>query len=128
MELLLFILIVNFFFDNNIILSNNPDFYALHSALDIIVSVHVATIIYDKTYKSKILVFFLVPFASISFLLFGESFIEYWNFLRIPAFLFLFKYFYDKFKDYTDANRLNFSIILLFIIIFISINITMFIE
>ena len=74
------------------------------------------------------MIFFLIPFASISFLFFGESFIEYWNFFRIPAFLYLFKFFYDKFKNYTTENRLNFSIVLLFVILFVSINITMFIE
>ena len=59
---------------------------------------------------------------------FGESLLEYWDFLRIPAFLYLMKYFYDKFKSYTDRHRLGFSIILLFSILFFSIVITMFVE
>lgn len=45
MMLLLFISITNFFFDNDIILSNNPEFYVLHSVLDIILSVYIASII-----------------------------------------------------------------------------------
>ena len=129
MMLLLFISIVNFFFDNDIILSNNPEFYVLHSALDIILSAYIASIIYDKSSKkSLILIFFLIPIASISFLLFGESLLEYWDFLRIPAFIYLMKYFYDKFKQYTDRHRLGFSIMLLFSILFFSIVITMFVE
>ncbi len=129
MMLLLFIIIINFFFDNNIILSNGPEFYAFHSVLDIIVSVHIASIIYDKTSKkSMILILFLFPLASIAFLLFGESLLEYWDFMRIPALIYLMKYFYDKFQIYTDRYNLGFSIILLFAILFLSIIITMFIE
>lgn len=78
--------------------------------------------------KSWILLFFLITLASITFLIFGESLIEYWNFLRIPAFIYLIKYFYDKFRNYTDEHRLGFSIILLFSILFFSIVITMFVE
>ena len=129
MALILFILIVNFFFDNDIILSNSPEFYVFHSLLDIAVSVYIASIIYDRTSKkSWVLIFFLMPLASIAFLIFGESLLEYWDFLRIPAFLYLIKYFYDKFRSYTDEHRLGISIILLFAIIFFSIIITMFIE
>ena len=129
MVLLLFIILVNFFFDNDIFLSNGPEFYAFHSILDIIVAVYISCIIYDKSSKkSMILIFFLFPLASIAFLLFGESLLEYWDFLRIPAFIYLMKYFYGNFKSYTDKHNLGFSIILLFSILFLSIIITMFIE
>lgn len=127
--LLLFISITNFFFDNNLILSNSPEFYVFNSVLDIVVSVFIASIIYDRSSpKSMILLFFLMPIASIAFLIFGESPIEYWDFLRIPAFLYLIKYFYEKFESYTDRHGLGFSIILLFAILFFSIVITMFVE
>ena len=129
MMLLLFISITNFFFDNDILLSNSPEFYVVNSVLDIIVSVFIASIIYEKSStKSKVLIFFLMPLASIAFLIFGESLLEYWDFIRIPAFLYLMRYFYGKFKTYTDRHRLGFSIILLFAILFFSIIITMFIE
>lgn len=128
MVLLIFILIINFFFDNDIILSNSPRFYDLHSYLDILVSVYIASIIYDKSRKSLVLIFFLIPIASFSFLFFGDSFIEFWDFVRIPALLYLMKVFYGQFQNYTTKNRLNLSIVLLFLILFISINVTMFIE
>lgn len=128
MIMLLFILIVNFFFDNNIILSNSPEFYLLHAVLDVLVSIYVASIIYDKSNKNMLLIFFMIPFPSIAYMLFGFSFIEYWDFIRIPAMLYLISYFYGKFKSYTTKNRLNLSIFLLFAILFISIVITMFIE
>lgn len=126
---LLFLIMVNFFFDNDLVLSNNPEFYVLHSLLDILVSIYIANIIYDKSSKkSLVLIFFLMPIASIAFLIFGESLIEYLDFLRIPAFLYLIRYFYLKFEDYTDEHRLGVSIILLFAIVFISVVVTMFIE
>lgn len=129
MMLILFIIIINFFFDNNIILSNGPEFYTFHSVLDIIISVYIASIIYDKSsQKNYMLILFLFPLASIAFLLFGESLLEYWDFVRIPALAYLMKYFYENFKSYTDRNELSFSIILLFAILFLSIVITMFIE
>ena len=43
--------ISNFFFDNNILLSNNPEFYAFNSFLDIIVSIYIATILYREDPK-----------------------------------------------------------------------------
>lgn len=74
------------------------------------------------------LAIFLIPLASIAYLLFGGSLIELWDFARIPAFLYLFIYFYGQFKIYTTENKLNFSIILFFTILFATFNITMFLE
>ena len=78
--------------------------------------------------KSKILIVFLIPLASIAFLLFGESVIEYWDFIRIPALLYLMKMFYDKFRTFTTTHNLEKSIFLLFAIIFITFIITLFVE
>ena len=83
--LVLFVSIVNFFFDNNIIMQNSPEFYVFNSVIDIIFSLYIGISIYDGSKKSKILIVFLIPLASIAFLLFGESVIEYWDFIRIPA-------------------------------------------
>ena len=70
----------------------------------------------------------LIPIAPISFLLFGDTLIEYLNIVRIPAIIYLIKYFYDRFRAYATENGLGFSIMLLFAIILISIITTMFIE
>lgn len=126
--LILVVCILNFFFDNNIILPNSPEFYVFNSFLDIIVSVYIAIIIYDGSKKSKILLIFLIPIPSIAFLLFGESLIEYWDFVRIPALLYIMKIFYDKFHIYTDKYNLEKSILLLFSIVFISFIITLVAE
>ena len=128
MIMLLFIMFVNFFFDNDIVMSNSQSFYILHSILDILVSAYIVSIIFEKTYKRIILIVCLIPIAPISFLLFGDTLIEYLNIVRIPAILYLIKYFYDRFRAYTTENGLGFSIMLLFAIILISIITTMFIE
>ena len=71
---------------------------------------------------------FLIPLASIAFLLFGESVIEYWDFIRIPALLYIMKMLYDKFKTFTTKHNLGKSIFLLFSIIFITFILTLFVE
>lgn len=64
--------ITNFFFDNNIVLSNNPEFYIFNSILDIIVSIYIATFLYRENWKKNIiLIIFLLPVPSISYLIFG---------------------------------------------------------
>jgi hypothetical protein len=126
---LIILSITNFFFDNDIFLSNNPEFYALNSILDIIISVYIATVFYQENWKKNIiLIIFLFPLASISYLIFGGSYIEIWDFLRIPAFIYIIKRLYDKFKSYTDEHNLGLSIILLFSIIFLSVVSTIFLE
>ena len=109
-------------------MSNSRSFYILHSILDILVSAYIVSIIFEKSYKRIILIVCLIPIAPISFLLFGDTLIEYLNIVRIPAIIYLIKYFYDRFRAYTTENGLGFSIMLLFAIILISIITTMFIE
>ena len=79
--------------------------------------------------KTNVLLFlFLLPIPSIAFLIFGESMIEFWDFARIPALLYVIKYLYDKFSSFTDKHNLGISIILLFSIIFFSFILTMVLE
>lgn len=126
--LILFVSIINFLFDNDIIMHNSPEFYVFNSVLDIICSLYIGINIYDGSKKSIILSIFLIPLASIAFLLFGESIIEYWDFIRIPALLYIMKMCYDKFKTFTTTHNLGKSILLLFFIVFISFIITLFVE
>ena len=126
--MILFFCIMNFFFDNDLILHNNPEFYVFNSVIDIIISCYLAGVIYDGSRKSKVLILFLFPLASIAFLLFGESMLEYWDFIRIPALLYLIIMGYGKFKEYTDEHKLGKSIMLLFSIVFFSFIITIVLE
>lgn len=122
-------LITNFFFDNGIIKTNSSELYGFNAVLDIILATYFANVIYkDKSKKSHILVFFLLPVASISYLIFGSSYIEFWDILRIPVLLYLIKLLYGRFKEFTDEHSLGFSIILLFSIIFFSVVSTIIFE
>lgn len=72
--------------------------------------------------------FFILPIASIAFLIFGPSYIEALDIIRIPALLYLVKKLYGKFREFTDNHGLGFSILLLFLIIFLSVIFTIIIE
>lgn len=61
---------------------------------------------------------FIIPFASISYLLFGGSIIGYWDFIRIPILLYLVVHFYNKFTAYTNKNNLDKLILVLLSIIY----------
>lgn len=126
---LLVLSITNFFFDRGIFLTNSPEFYVYNSILDVIVSVYIASVLYREGWKKNIiLIIFLFPMVSLSYLIFGYSYIVFWNFLRIPAFIYLIKILYDRFKSFTDEHNLGFSIILLFSIIFLSVISTIILE
>ena len=127
--LLIVLSIINFFFDNDLVLSNSSEFYVFNSIVDIIFSIYIATSLYRENLKKyMVLIIFLMPIASISFLLFGGSLIEIWDFIRIPALLYIIKILYDKFKSFTDENSLGLSIILLFSIVIFSVFSTIILE
>lgn len=94
---------IMYFFINKL---NSPNFeiIIISSVTDIIFSVYVTIDFYDGSTKSKIISIFLIPLASISFLLFGESMITYWDFIRIPALLFLVVHYYKKFSIHTKKK------------------------
>ena len=125
--IILFI-ITNFFFDNGILMANNPDLYELHAVLDILVSVYLATFIYNDKSRNRKLLLFLLPIASIAYLIFGPSYVEVSDLFRIPGLLYLVKLLYGKFRAFTDEHALGFSIMLLFSIIFFSVIFTIIIE
>ena len=71
---LLVLSITNFFFDRGIILTNSPEFYVYNSLLDVIVSVYIASVLYREGWKKNIiLIIFLFPMVSLSYLIFGYS-------------------------------------------------------
>lgn len=126
---LLVLSITNFFFDRGIVLSNSPEFYVYNSILDIIVSVYIASVLYREGWKKNmLLIIFLFPLVSLSYVIFGYSYAVIWNFLRIPAFIYLIKILYERFKSFTDEHNLGFSIVLLFSIIFLSVISTIILE
>ncbi|MBQ3473287.1 MAG: hypothetical protein IJH35_04410, partial [Methanobrevibacter sp.] len=123
--LFIYICIINFFIDRQWI---DAELFVVNALIDIIISAYIAITYYDGSTKSKIICIFLIPIASISSLLFGESLLVYWNFIRIPALLYLVAYFYDKFLDFTQENRLEKLILILVSIIFTCLVLTIFLE
>lgn len=96
--------------------------------LSLSLSLFIAITIDKSTFAHKLLVLVLLPYGALTFLLFNHPLIGLVNFLQIPALIYLIKYYYDKFMEYTESHSLGISIVLLFLVIFISFLITSFIE
>ena len=91
---------------------------------DVALSLCIAIMLDKSSLKNKILILLLIPYGSLSFLIFGVSFVSLLDFLHVPVFIYFIKYYYDQFRGYTDSNGLGIAVILLFAIIFISFLIT----
>ena len=87
---------------------------------DILLSLFVAIRLDSSTLKNKILILLLVPYGSLTYLLFGNTLVGLLDFLHVPIFIYIIKLYYDKFREYTESNGLGIAIILLFLIVFIS--------
>ncbi len=94
------------------------------SVFDLLLSMYFCISIDKSTWKNKILAFSIIPFGSISFLLYGEVILTVLHIIHIPAFIYLIKLGYDQFSEYTQTNGLGLTIVLLFVIIFISLFVT----
>ena len=87
---------------------------------DILLSLFVAIRLDSSTLKNKILILLLVPYGSLTYLLFGNTLVGFLDFLHVPIFIYIIKIYYDKFREYTESNGLGIAIILLFLIVFFS--------
>ena len=88
-----------------------------------------AAILFDKdSWKDKFVIFFLLPFGSLNFILFKSIYLSVFDLIHIPLLLYLISVYYRKFREYTESNSLGFTIILLFVIVFVSFIITMIVE
>lgn len=97
--------------------------------LDIIVSIYLVTQMDRISIKDKIILFTLIPLGSLSSLIFPDAFIfNYINLIHVVAYVYFIKVYYKKFFEYTDTNSLGITIMLLFMIIFISFLITIVVE
>ena len=92
--------------------------------IDVIVSLYLIINLDATTWKKRILTICLIPIGSITFLIFGITTTEYLDFIHIIAYLYFMHIYYGKFKQYTETNGLGITIVLLFLIIFISFMIT----
>ena len=96
--------------------------------LDIIISTYLAIKISKDSFKDKIILFLLIPFGSITKILFGESMLILLDLPHIFGYLYFIKVYYRKFVQYTENNGLGITIMLLFAIIFVSFLFTILAE
>ena len=95
--------------------------------LDIIVSLYL--VICFRNDSRKWVLISLIPFGSLSFLLFNyRGLVSMLDIFHIVGFLYFIKLYYHKFIDYTETNRLGITILLLFSIVFISFFVTIIVE
>ena len=124
-----YLIMMALFFINilySLIMPKNDVIYL--ALLDIFISLYVAVTLDKSTLKNKILVLLLIPFGSLTYILFRYSLVGFLDLLHVPIFIYLIKLYYDKFKMYTKSNGLGITIILLFIIIFLSSLFTQIVE
>ena len=105
----------------------NEGFYFIY-LLDIVVSLYLALKMDKDSRKDKVLLFLLIPFGSITGLLFGDSIVVLLDLTHIIGYLYFIKVYFRKFVDYTENNELGITIILLFVIIFVSFLFTILVE
>ena len=95
---------------------------------DIAISLYLAVTLDKRISKNKILLILLIPYGSLTFMLFGNSLVGLLDIIHVPVFIYFIKVYYDKFMEYTSSNGLGIAIILLFAIVFISFLITQVVE
>ena len=124
--LVIYVCIINVFYE--IFYTVSPEILLINSIIDIFVSLYVVMTFYDSSKRSKILILFLMPLASISTIIFGGTLLEFWDFIRIPALLYVVVYSYRKFLEFTEENNLEKLILLLVSIIFTCLLFTILFE
>ena len=105
----------------------NEGFYFIY-LLDIVVSLYLALKMYKDSLKDKVLLFLLIPFGSITGILFGDSIVVILDLTHIIGYLYFIKVYFRKFVDYTENNELGITIILLFTIILVGFLFTILAE
>ena len=70
--------------------------------------------------KNKIILILLIPYGSLTYIVFGSSLVGLIDLIHVPIFIYFIKVYFDKFREYTESNGLGITVILLFTIIFIS--------
>lgn len=96
--------------------------------LDLTLSLYIAVTIDKSTTVRKLMILLLVPYGALSYLLFNNALVGFLDLIHILIFVYFIKYYYDKFMEYTQSNGLGITVILLFIIIFVSFIVTSIVE
>ena len=91
---------------------------------DIAISLYMALTLKEISLKNIILFLLLVPYGSLTLIFVGYEPLAILELIHIPVFIYFIKIYYDKFKEYTESNGLGITIILLFVLVFVSFFIT----
>lgn len=95
---------------------------------DIVLSLFLAITLDKSSWKGKLLCLLLVPYDSINILLFNFTSVGYIDIVHVLVFVYFIKMYYNKFREYTEANGLGITILILYAIVFISFIITQLVE
>lgn len=95
---------------------------------DILLSLYLAVKLDKRTLKDDIILLLLIPYGSLTYIIFGSSLVGLMDLIHIPVFIYFIIVYYDKFREYTLSNGLGITIILLFSIVFISFFVTQIFE
>lgn len=96
--------------------------------LDILISIYLALDKDNNTFREKLLLVFLIPFGSMTKLLFGSSLLLFLDLFHIYALIRFIGIYYRKFVKFTENNSLGITIILLYTIILVSFLFTIIVE
>ena len=101
----------------------------IHLAIfDILISLYLAITLDTSSLKNKILLILLVPYGSLTYIVYGSTLYSIIDLIHIPVFAYFMIVYYEEFREYTKSNGLGIAVILLFTIIFISFFITQIVE
>ncbi len=95
---------------------------------DVIVSIYLAVRVERDSFKNMLILFCLIPFGSLSYLIFSQTALVGIDILHVIAYLYFIKQYYGKFVKYTEDNSLGITIMLLFLMVFISFFVTIIVE
>ena len=105
---------------------NDEIFYL--AIFDIVLSLYFAIRLEGISLKNVIIFLFLVPFGSLTIFYSFASVILLLDLFHIFIYAYYIKVYYDKFKEFTNSNGLGISILLLFLIVFLSFLVTLVTE
>lgn len=95
---------------------------------DIVLSVFLAINLDKSSLKGKLILLLLVPFESLNLLMFNVPLIRFVDIIHILVFAYFVKVYYDKFRQYTESNSLGITILILYVIVFVSFIVTQIVE
>lgn len=96
--------------------------------LEILISLYVLITIDYDSWKHKAIFLLMIPYGSICYNVFGNSPILYLDILHVISYTYMMKFFYGKFRTYTETNSLGITIVLLFVLIALSFINTLIVE